>query len=266
MKINKLIIILLVIPQIVFSQKFPRIGLEAGISFSGSADEDNRTQYYTEFMSNTTTQISFESNLTPGFLAGLSTELPLKNNIRLTSGLFLQNINTRYYIEGSQTSIIGVWDFEERGDEKSYKLSVPVTAGYIFSLGKLKPSVNLGARFNYYLSGKITQNFSSSYFSYFENSTTIWSDEGEVNPFGPENEYFVPAKKFVGQLIVGLSSAIGQYFSVNLNYNVGLNNSCEFINVYRGNRSTTYDSKYYRISNSEVTVSISYYILRPESD
>jgi hypothetical protein len=265
MKTNIIIVIIFFFFQVVSAQKFPRIGLEAGITFSRSADETNRTEYYTGFMSNTATQISFDTNPTPGFLGGISAEYKLNSNLRLSSGLIFQNVNTRYYITGSQTSDLGVWDFDEWGNEKSYKISVPVSAGYILPIGKLKPSVNLGARFNYYLNGIITQKWSNSYFSYFDSSTINWSDEGELDPFGPENEYFLPAKKFVCQLVVGFSTAIGQYFSVNFDYNFGLNNSCEVITVYKGNRSTSYDSEYYRISNSEITVSISYYLFHAKS-
>jgi hypothetical protein len=266
MKTNKLVVVFLTLSQLVYAQLLPKIGFEAGISLSKSADEENRYQYYSEFStSNVTSEFSFDNKPTPGFLAGVSAEWKLRNNINLSSGLLFQNVNTKYNIRGSQTSTLGIWDFEEWGEEKLYKLSVPVTAGYIFSPGKLKPSVNIGARFNYFLNGRINQKYNNSYFSYYDNSSTNWEDEGEIDPFGPKSDYFIPAKKFIGQLIFRLSTDIGQYFSINLIYNIGLNNSCESIYVHRGNYSTSYTSEYHRISNSDITVSISYYILRPTS-
>jgi hypothetical protein len=266
MKNKKLIVVFLTFSQLVFAQISPKIGLEAGISASKSADEDNRYQYYTGFStSNTASEFSFDSKPTPGFLAGVSAEWRLRNYIRLTSGLLFHNINTRYNIRGSQTSSIGIWDFEEWGEEKLFKLSVPLTAGYIFNQGKLRPSVNLGVRLNYMLRGGINQKYSNSFFSFYENRSTNWEDEVEINPFGPESEYFIPAKKFVGQLIIRLSTDIGEYFSFNLTCNIGLNNSCESIYVHRGNYSTSYTSEYCRVSNSDFTVSISYYIFRPAS-
>lgn len=266
MKTNKLIVLFLSLSQLVFAQKLSRIGLEAGIPFSKSADEDNRTQYYAGFNTLTTaSEFSFDSKPTSGFLAGVSTEWSLKNYICIGSGLLFQYVNTKYSIRGSQTSTLGIWDFEEWGEEKLYKLSVPVTAGYIFNPGNLKTSVNLGVRFNYYLNGKINYKYNNSYFSYYENRTTNWEDKGELNPFAPETEYFKPAKNIVSQLIVRLSTDIGQYFSINLTCNLGLSNSCETIYVSRGNYSTSYTSSYCRISNSDFTVSVVYFVLRPAS-
>lgn len=238
----------------------PQIGIEAGATFAQSADKDNRTEYYTGYVyTGTTTQISSITHPTLGFLIGTTAEWKIRKKISLISGLQFQNINTIYIITGSITDVQDYSNFEERGTEKLYKLSVPVTLGYILKTGKIRPSINLGAGFSYYLLGKISQKYSWS------NQNTNWTSEELINPFKPDEEYFDSAKRFVTQLIIRLSIAVGKYLSINAGCNIGLNNSCKFTTMIRGNYSTSYSYRYTRISNSDFTFSICYNIFNPQS-
>lgn len=261
MKIT-LFVIFLACSNFINAQKMPQIGIEAGATFAQSADKDNRNEYYAGFMlTGTTSQFSFVTHPTLGFLIGTSAEWKICEKINLISGLQFQNINTIYNITGSMPEVGGYWNFEERGTEKLYKLSVPVTLGYILKTGKIRPSINLGAGFSYYLNGQISQKVNYSWTNLNDNLIS----EELINPFKPDEEYFDSAKRFVTQMIIRLSVAVGEYLSINAGCNIGLNNSCKFTTMFRGNYSTSYSYKYTRISNSDFKVSICYNIFNPQS-
>jgi hypothetical protein len=252
--------------NLVFAQKIPLIGVEAGFTLAQSADKLNRTEYYAGYMNpGTTSQYSFITNPTLGLLIGITAEWKIRKNSNLISGLQFQNVNTRYHIIGTIPNILGKWNFEEWGKEKLYKMSIPVTLGYTFNTGRIKPSVNMGVSFNYYLLGKINQKINNSFFSFFDSQTTNWTSDETINPFKADEEYFDSAKRFVTQMIVRLSIDIGKNLSINAGCNIGLNNSCKNTYMYRGNYSISYSYKYTRIANSDLTVSISYNIFNPKS-
>jgi hypothetical protein len=256
----------LALSYLVTGQKIPQIGIEAGVTFAQSADKNNRTEYYSEFVTTgASSQLSFVTNPTPGIMFGTTSTWKFLNKLSLSSGLQFKNVNTIYHITGLITSDIIRWNINEWVKEKLYKLSIPVTLGYTFNTGRIKPSIYFGTSFNYYLNGRINQKTSNTYYSFYDSQTTNDTFNETINPFERSGEYFKSARKFVNQLIIRLSTAVGKNLSVNFGYNIGLNNSCKNTYMSRGNYSTSYSYKYTRIANSDLTVSISYNIFNPKS-
>lgn len=252
--------------NLVFAQKMPIIGIEAGFTLAQSADKHNRAEYYAGYIDLAlTSKYSFITNPTLGFLIGTTAEWKIRKNLNLISGLQIQNINTRYHISGTIFDNMSRWNFEEWGKENLNKMSLPVTLGYTFKIGRIKPSINMGVSFNYYLLGKINQKVNNSFFSFYDSQTSNWTSDETINPFKADEMYFDSAKRFVTQMIIRLSTAIGKNLSINASCNIGLNNSCKNTYKFRGNHSTSYSYQYTRISNSDFAVSICYNIFNPQT-
>ena len=249
-KLSVLLIIFLTFQSLGLSQTTSNFGLEAGITFSQFPDENIVYESY----ETRTTKIN--PIISP--LIGISKNWQLRKHIKFTTGLqyhmagyksycFTDYTATEYYSEDWETF-------------KMHKLCTPLTLGYVFKLGKIKPAFYLGVRPNIILSGNIYSKYHS--IIVYPDRIDNMDIEDERNLF-EENEHYVPPKRVFNQLSFGLSTLIGQYFTVNLNCNIG-HNYYTSMGVIRGNHSSYTWSENTSIPGSDYVICIQYYFSRLE--
>jgi len=254
-------------PYLVQGQIYPRLYFETGVSFSKSENKDNRYEYYSGFMTlDYKSRFSFNNLLAPSVACRVNAEWPLGKQNYLNLGLQIQNVITRYHITGEISNQLSRWNFEESGKEKQIKLSFPIMLGHAFSRIKFKPAIFMGYRLSYIPSGNLNLKYWNASYSYFDSQTIIWSDEEDIELIGKSGEYFSSAKKLVSQLVFKVSATPWQRFYVNLNCSLGLKNSCKYTYYNRGNYSSSYTYRYYRVSNSDISISISYLFFNPDTN
>jgi hypothetical protein len=249
-KLLVLLIIFLTFQFIGLSQTTSSFGLEAGITFSQFSDEN----IVDDSWETRTTEI----NPIVSTLIGISKSWLNSKHFQFTSGL-------QYHLAGNKSYTItdpNATDSysEEWNTLKMSKLCVPLTLGYLFRIGKLQSSINLGVRPNIILSGNM---------SYIYHSTIAYEDRIEDNVYEyeqnlfEENDYYIPPKRIFNQFSFGLSTSIGQHFAVNLTYSFG-HNYYTSIFVQRGNYSTYTWSENTSIPGSDFVICIQYYFNRLE--
>lgn len=242
----KILFLLLIPSQSGISQSIFPLGLETGITFSQFRTENAISQY------GETITTTINPVISP--LIGISKYRPLTKHLQITAGLQYQMDGKKSY---SYTDYTATTSYsEEWGIIKMHKLCLPVTFGYLFNSGKLKPYLYLGVRPNIILSGNI-------YYKY--HGIVVYPDrnepvdsENKQNLFD-RNEYYIPPKRILNQFSFGFSTSISQRIKINFNYNIGYN-YYKNIYVFKGNYSTYTWSEKTSIPASDYVISVKYII------
>jgi hypothetical protein len=198
-----LLIILLACSQIGMTQPVHIIDLDIGITFSQFPTRGEWTSFH---------EVGTDPLLRP--IIGISKEWTLKKHLQLASGLQYQMAGTKYH----ELIFYGQWEEGTFVYYKLQKLCFPLTLGYIFKIGTLKPSCYLGVRPNLILSAKMDDISTDTQMG------PHWSNQHRNDLF----DYYIPPKRFVNQFTLGLSTELGQHIKINLNYNIGHNDYTDF--------------------------------------
>jgi|WetSurMetagenome_2_1015567.scaffolds.fasta_scaffold00276_20 hypothetical protein len=220
----KILFLLLISSQSGISQSKSPFGFELGVTFSQFKMEN------TDYQSWETLTTEINPVISP--LITISKYWLLTKHLQIITGLQYQMAGNRSYSYSDYTATTSY--SEEWGTLKMHKLCLPLTFGYLFNSGKLKPFLYLGVRPNILLSGHIYSKY-HGVIAYPDRNENI-DYENEQNIF-EKNEFFIPPKRIFNQFSVGLSTSINQHIRINLNYNLG-HNYYKNIFVSRGNYST----------------------------
>lgn len=151
-------------------------------------------------------------------LIGLKTELTIKKHIQFGAGFQYQITGERYHYHRDGNDLLygatyrtDVWE-----NQTFQKLCLPLTAGLTIKIWKIQPTIFIGYRVNYFLSGKY---YSKSVFDHDDSSRDITS-EIEFNPLD-RNEIEVTVKHLQRQFLYGFSNSIGQHLKISVTVNSG---------------------------------------------
>jgi hypothetical protein len=216
------IIILSIIPRFGLTQSISKFGLEFGVSFSQFTTKDNWSSIYDI----ETTRI--KPLISP--LIGISREWIILKHFRFNSGLEYHMTGTRSYILDQNISGAMVEYTETWENLKMHKICLPLTLGYIFTLGKIQPSFYLGITPNYIFS----LNTESHDHSHYRIDNQYGGTEDSYSETGRYS--LNPHKKLMNQFTFGFSTTIGQHIKININYNAG-HNYYTTAYTYQGNHS-----------------------------
>jgi hypothetical protein len=249
-KLNKLKLLagILVFSQITMAQTVSTLGLELGISFS----QFPRHEVY-DFQNGRFQKIKINPFIGP--LIGISKNWILSRHLRLTSGLQYQIAGRRYHsYERSQNQ----YDKSDYWENLTiHKVCMPLILGYVFKVGKIKPSFYLGVRPNGLLSAKEYYAFQNYDGSRYEVRENLFHKIDGVDDYKPP-------KRLLCHVSTGLSSPIGQHLQININFNYGHN---YFVTTswYQGNYSHYPIIQKTSIVSSDYIISVVYYFSRSES-
>lgn len=180
-------------------------------------------------------------------LFGVTTNLIIKKYFQFTAGLQYQMIGVRSYDHNYGYDYVynGNYSFETWENQTFHKICLPLTVGLTFKIWELQPSLFVGYRPNYFLTGK-----------YYRKSVYIPTDnapdtiiEYEFNPYDNKKLESPIRQRFDRQFLYGFSTSIGQHFKITLT-------------IYSGRMFLYSESAItclpYGFRNNDYTVSISY--------
>jgi hypothetical protein len=243
-----LVYILSIIPQIGISQSLSKFGLEVGISFSQFTvkDYEKPKLFWIE-----TSKIS--PLISP--LIGISREWKILNHFQFKSGLQFHNTGTRTYLMDKYDNGIGYSETWE--NIRIYKICLPLVFEYLFKIGELQPSVYLGMRPNFIVSGSENSNYHSHY-------KIDERDAGFEDEYYEDQAFLNPHKRLMNQYLIGISTAVGKHFKINLSYNLGHNYSTTEY-TYHGMYTSHIITEKKTIPSSDYIVSMIYKFNKPET-
>jgi hypothetical protein len=241
-------IILSIIPRSGITQPVSKLGLEIGVTFSQFTTKDNWSSIYDLETTRVNPLISS--------LIGISREWVILKHIKFNSGLEYHMTGTRSYILDQNISG-AIVDYTETWENlKMHKICLPLTLGYVFTLGKLQPSFYLGITPNYI--------FSLSMESHDHTHYRIDNQYGGAEDSYSESGRFSlnPHKKLMNQFTIGFSSPIGQHFKIYFNYNAG-HNYYTVTSVVQGMHSSHSITDKIYIPGSDYIIGMQYKFNRP---
>jgi len=193
--------------QVGQSQTTFKYGAEAGLAFSQFPTDksfiiQSRNDKVTE------TIIPLYSPL-----IGLTTDLTIKKYLNFTAGLQYQTTGQRYHYHRDGNDLLygatyrhDIWE-----NQTFHKLCLPLTIGLSLKVWKLQPTIFIGYRQNYFISGKY---YSKSIFDHDDPARDA-TNENDLNPLD-RNEIEWTAKSFQRQFIYGFTTAIGQHLKISV--------------------------------------------------
>ena len=203
----------------------------------------------------------FKHKSTPiiGPILGIIGQLSIREHVEIAIGLQYQMSGRRHDFHREEfDSISNSIQISEHIEKQTFhKICLPLTVGYRFKLWKIQPSINLGYRLNFFVSGK-------HYYKSFT-ATTNTAFEYDYNPFDSE-QTIESAKRFNHQILIGVSTLISQHFNISLTYSLGQELQYSvYATIMNGPISVRVeDSNYFK--NSDIGLSVSYLILSPKKD
>jgi len=230
-KILIIIFLLTILSQRVFTQTNFRFGPELGVSL--------KTRYPTEIYGrshNSTSQIR------P--LIGITGQFNINNHFLFSSGFQYEMIGSYW------DTVYTLAQAKEEENLTFQKICIPIKAEFAFNIKKIHPSLFIGFRPNFLVSGNLNIKYVNS------SSQKLESDQ---NPFDP-NQFTTPANRFSGQFTFGLSNTFSKVFKINLICNSGNNIEFYWTRFYSPHSTTnTYTKEYrYSLKNSEYAISLIY--------
>lgn len=171
---------------------------------------------YSEETTETTTPI-----VSP--LIGFQTQYTFVNHLQLTAGLQYQMSGSNFHAhrDGNIPRDNGIpifysYIYDKWETQRFHKISLPLTIGYKFILGRFYTTPYVGLRPNLYVAGAYT------YKTAFDASDNA-EDLNSENAFDPldKNDIEVPVRHLQYQFNAGISTEIGPRFKVALNYSRG---------------------------------------------
>jgi hypothetical protein len=245
------IFILSLIPQFGLTQTVSKFGLELGVSFSQFTSKDNWSSIYDL----ETTRV--RPLMSP--LIGISREWRISEHFQFNSGLQYHMTGTRTYILDKDISGAFVEYTETWENLKMHKICLPLTIGYVFRLGKLKPTFYIGVTPNYIFSLSLEFHDHSHY--------RINNQYGGAEDTYTESGSFSlnPHRKLMNQFTTGFSTPIGQHIKINLNYNAGHNYYSVTSTIHGMHSSHTITEKT-SIPGSDYIITLQYKFNRPEKN
>lgn len=246
-KLNKLRLFvgILVASQISVAQTVSSYGIELGLSFSQLPVRRE------SIIMQAAVNDKIIVNPLVGPLIGISKNWILSKHFQITSGLEYQMGGKRSYTYDQSTQYFKKtesWD-----NLTIHKICMPVSLGYVFRIGKIKPSFYLGLRPDIWLSAS-TYNKYQNWGVYRETSTNLFTKIVD----------YKPPKRLVNQFDMGISTLVGQHIQINVNYNFGYN---YYITTYwyRGNYSRVPYPQKTSLANSDYVISMQYNFIRSGS-
>jgi Outer membrane protein beta-barrel domain len=236
----------LVFSQIGFAQTVSSFGLEVGISFSQFPRHE-----VNDFINNGFQKIKINPLIGP--LIGISKNWILSKYFHLTSGLQYQMAGRRYHYYTRSQNIYDKSD--EWKNLTIHKICLPLALGYIFRVGKTKPSIYLGVRPNIWLSAKVLNKY-QGYDSHIEIRENLF------DKIAAYVDDYKPPKRLLCQFSTGLSSPVGQHLQININFNYGHNYYVATYSPTGAHYTITQETS---ITSSDYIISIVYYFNRSES-
>jgi hypothetical protein len=174
--------------------------------------------------------LAIEETTIPKFnpLVGLNGRLSFRKHWILGASLQTQWSGANYKLTNLREDSLGTYSSSYQTSQHYMKLCLPLTLGYRFEVGKLRPFFSLGYRLNYVAYGraKINQTvIDPASPNNNENFTTY------IRPF--QNESTRPdADRLAGQVMLSLGTEIGNHLGVSLNAAVGKINSLAYGSGY----------------------------------
>ena len=247
MKSNGLIFLFLlsVCSETGISQTSSIDGLELGITFSKFPAKSEWSDQYS----------SRTEKSAPVFrpVLGVSREWTISKHINLKCGFQYQMAGEKIY--KLNKAMMGDTIFYENSIEiresiNIHKICLLFTAGYVFSTGIVKPSLFIGARPNILLFCNMIYKEHTHYESPGSEDTYYKS---KLNLFVHDKEPFIHPKRLVIQLITGFAVQIGQFYKIEISYNLGYNNYAQGYEVMK-------------IPSSDFVISLKYLLKQTEKN
>lgn len=198
-----------------YSQSGFNYGPEVGVVVAHFPFTKNYSNYSEETMETTTPIVS------P--LIGFQTQYTFVNQLQLTAGLQYQMSGSNFHAhrDGNIPRDNGIpifysYTYDKWETQRFHKISLPLTIGYKFNLGRFYTTPYVGLRPNLYFAGAYT------YKTAFDASDNA-EDLNSENAFDPldKNDIEVPVRHLQYQFNAGMSTEIGPRFKVALNYSRG---------------------------------------------
>ena len=251
---------LLNLSQISVAQNVSIFGLELGMSFSQFPIKSEWDEIY---KSGT---LEIDPLMSP--LLGVTKEWIIFKHFQITFGAQYQMSGDRKYEYTKYTWPVINDSFENWENIKIHKFCIPITLGYTFKINKIRPSIYFGVRPNYILSAN---QYSKQHVHnehdrppttpqdiYSEQKLNLYNYKFVAPPF-PQYVHYIPPKRILNQVCVGISTAIGQNIKFNLSYNLGLNSYTVVTDWGYGAVTETTD-----LPDSDYVVTIQYNFIRPD--
>jgi hypothetical protein len=190
---------------VVCGQTTFKYGAELGLAFSQFPKNNSYT------ISDRNDKVTETTSPLYSPLVGLTTNLIVKNYLQFSIGLQYQNTGQRYHYhrDGNDLYYNVTYRHDVWENQTFHKLCLPISAGLTIKVWKMQPSIFIGYRFNYFISGKY---YNKSIFDHDIDSLSF-SREYEFNPLD-KDEIEWSVKPFHGQFFYGFATAIGQHFKI----------------------------------------------------
>jgi len=246
-KVFLVLYVLTFLPNLGFSQIEFKYGPEIGISLSDLRKYGSNSITYDSV---TNSFINKRKSII-GPLIGLNSQLIFFGHLQLSIGMQYQLTGTQYYISQIRYKTAIEYEHETWDQYKYHKLCIPISVGYTFKIKKIQPSLNIGLRPNFILSGKYrTKSKSVSYLSSYPAPVESW--------FASKYDILEYMKSFhersLCQFLMVFSANLGQHIKLTLS----ATRSKEI--TYKVISSTHSGSYQYQISipNNDFGISLTY--------
>ncbi len=216
--------------------------LEAGISFSQLPRSYLSTNSRNDKIKEITTPL-------PGPLLGFHGQLTARKCYQFTIGLQYQMTGKcyHYHRDGNDLLYSANYTSDTWENLSFHKLCIPLTIGYNFKTHKINPTIFIGLRPNFILTGRYYYKYKFDH----DNNTKDLTREQNFDLFDPNQN----AKHFNNQFLLGFSVSTGTHLEFVLNFILGQGISFE---KYIG------PSPFIIFLNNDFSISIKYKIGQPE--
>lgn len=186
-------------------------------------------------------------------LIGFQSQATFCEHLQLTAGLQYQITGTNFHShsdgsdirdDGSGTYYTYTYDMWEK--QRFHKITLPVTVGYKFTIGRFTPTIYTGLRPNLYVTG--TYAYNTEYVA--TDNAEPGASENEFNPLS-KLEARTPMAHCQYQITSGLSTEIGPRIKIAINYSRGPE-------IYYAEKSTSKESDYISMINQDFSISLTY--------
>ncbi|MCK4346278.1 MAG: hypothetical protein KAX05_13425 [Bacteroidales bacterium] len=184
----------------------------------------------------------------PGPLFGFYGQLTARKHYQFSIGMQYQMIGKYYHYhrDGNDLLYNANYTSDEWENQTFHKLCVPLTVGFTFRIHKVHPSIFIGYRPNFFLTGRYYYKYNLNH----DDNTKDLITERKLNPFDPD-QCKIQAKHFNKQFIFGLSVSSGQHLEFMVSIIPGqIISYAEYKPYYNG------------FTNSDLLLSIKYKILQ----
>jgi hypothetical protein len=214
LKAKKYLLLFVVLVKFGSSQTTFKYGAEFGYAFPKPFEhpyESSINRYRGDLIIVTRT-----NETSPVF--GLAGDLLIEKHLRFSVGAQYQTFGCHYklYRDGNDLYRKAKYTVNESIDQKFTKLCFPLTIGYSLKIWKFSPTLFVGLRPNYILTG----NYSSTYTSDHDLDSLDYYSSYAFNPFDLK-ETSAPAKRLMVQRVSGVSVFVGKCIKLSYSRNAG---------------------------------------------